>query len=1162
MENIEYEMNIVSIEGMTLKAMNEYFIRTLPQCHIIGDLNISRKGFLHLAERICALRQVNSEVWRMTQFFECFSVFMVFCAVFDYDDNTYWMHVESYIGSVQVPERRKLFRIIEIIFKRYHFPEFKMEAAEGHKYVTPIVCHAGIPVSDADALFAVISNTIEDNFYDDFTLDDYLLYFDNRTGLGVSVKRFFQNIDRKYATELIQEFRMNLSEIHREESTIMLGVASRLMARLVEWKKEPKNKEVLKVKRNVRIIAPQVLIEASGVGIFIDLPSVEIKECFDDDILWILRQEDREEIISSPLFKRGELYHSTEKEIIIKKSNELTVQLKVDDKLVSSWDFDLLKKGYIAFSKNRLLIRREGLPADNIILMTDENHIPKDIDDCDVIEMEPIPYWANIKIFNISLSEKQNIILGNISVVVERNIKPKLIGGKKLFDRENSDSYTQLPLILLPSLDSRKWEIRVSHKYGKDVIDELVFFIEETKGFYDLENIIKEGNYGDYSITYRNQNVGVGKIMFEYVPDIKFKGFDEPWPEYAYGYKSDIFSITTNICAEIFPYNANIVGQFDYGDRREYRFQIDKDTEIFQGDFRYTFDGQTYTTSIKKKLRYITWGLNGINNDIILNKRFAISIYKEDIIKAENPFLYFNLDVPGYYKLEKLIVSLISKREAIRELEYVVEANSSVRIALNSVLLEINHENSSDYLVVVELIDSDGFRICRFIALKILEQIQINDWIIEESEESVYIRWKEYGNKINRELVALNFTRPWLLGEHIALKDEACVVQINKKVMSPGIYKFAISKIEDDLFGDNENEFTKLYNFQKGIVSVKNQIDETATENFLHRLLRATYLKEGYIKKIETLKQEISRLNPVIPDDFESIVMAYIVFSRYRNKRGQYAKAKELLDAVFKKCSDYSAQAFGLVIRSNLKDNYKKEIFHKLYCDNLLSLKGINDLDRQEVNKIDADVAGLLYFIADDERGYSWAGITDKSVLSSNEGDIFSDEQPTYLTDRNLGNMDALQKFFFYYQKEISSNKGLKKDLLQHTRDFEQSYEVNENKIFGKTRLSLLIEWRQNHDRKEIIDILSDIENYVIIVKNTDADVYKAIYNRYESDKEGYCIGIVSFIAALMRHNIIKKEKYFNQLLNRTITLMGKLYYRDTIIWELYLKTKEESEWD
>ncbi len=1162
MENIKDEMDTFSIENMTLKAMNEYFVQALSQCHIIGDLNINKNGFLHLGERIHALRDTNSAVWRMTQFFECFAVFMVFCAVFDYDDNTYWMHVESYIGLVQVPERSKLFRIVESILKKYHFPEFKMEAATGYKYVTPIVCHAGIPVSDADTLFTAISNTIDDKFYDDFTLDDYLLYFNNRIGLCVSVKRFFQNVDRKYAAELIQELRMNLSEIHSEGSTTMLGVASRLKVRLNEWKKEPKNKNVLKAKRNVRLIAPQVQIEVGGVGVFVVLPSIEIKECIDDVVLWIIRYGEQEDIISCKLFSRKGIYHSMEKEVAIKKSNEIMVLLKIDDKLVSSWDFELLRRGYIAFSKNGLLIRREGLPADNIILLADENHVPNDLYDYDVIEMEPIPYWANIKVLSINLDGKQKIILGSKPIIVERNIKPKLYGGKRLFDRDDSDSYTQLPQILLPSLNLGKWEINILHKYEKDVIEELDFFLEENQSFFNLQNIIKEGNYGSYVITYRNQVVGKGKIVFEYVPNIEFGGFDDEWPEYIQGYKNDIFSITTDICAEILPYNIDVVSQTDSGEVREYKFRAEKHVETLQGDFRYVSNGREYTTSIRKKLRYITWGLNGINSDIISTQSFAATIYKSDIRKAENPFIYFNLNMPNYCKIRKMIISVISKKETVRKWDYAVEENNNIRIALDSLLLDINSENANDYLVVAELINSDDFSICKFIALKILEQIQINDWIMEKSDDNVFIRWNEYGTKTDRELVALNFTRPWLLGEHITLNDGECEVQVSKKGMSQGIYKFAVSKIEDDLFDEDENEFTKVYDFQRGILQVNNPIDETETENFLHRLLRATYLKkEKYIEEIEILKKELRQLNPTIPDDFDAIVMAYIVFSRYRNKKEQFIEAKGIIDAVFKKCSGYSAPAFGLTVRSNLSDKYKKEVFHKLYCDNLLNLKGINDLDRREVNKIDKDVAGLLYFIVDDDRGYSWAGITDKNVLSSSGEDIFSDEPSTYLTDKNLGNMDALQEFFLYYQKEISSSKGLRKELAQHIRDFEQCYEVNENKIFGKTRLALLIEWRQGHNRKEIINILSDIERYIIIVKNTDADVYKAISNRYENDREGYCIGIVSFVAALMRHNVIEREKYFDQILNRTIALMDKLYYRDAIIWELHLETKEESEW-
>ena len=52
-----------------------------------------------------------------------------------------------------------------------------MKVKKGYAYVTPILCHAGIPINSFEDYFAAISNTVNDAFYDDFDVDDYSYLF-------------------------------------------------------------------------------------------------------------------------------------------------------------------------------------------------------------------------------------------------------------------------------------------------------------------------------------------------------------------------------------------------------------------------------------------------------------------------------------------------------------------------------------------------------------------------------------------------------------------------------------------------------------------------------------------------------------------------------------------------------------------------------------------------------------------------------------------------------------------------------------------------------------------------------------------------------------------------------------------------------------------------
>ena len=75
-------------------------------------------------------------------------------------------------------------------------------------------------------------------------------------------------------------------------------------------------------------------------------------------------------------------------------------------------------------------------------------------------------------------------------------------------------------------------------------------------------------------------------------------------------------------------------------------------------------------------------------------------------------------------------------------------------------------------------------------------------------------------------------------------------------------------------------------------------------------------------------------------------------------------------------------------------------------------------------------------------------------------------------------------------------------------------------------------------------------------------DTFEILQERRASDELGYYVGLIALYASFVRHGLIRENKEFSRLLNYTIEYTGKLYYRDAIIFELYLHEERGLEWD
>ena len=183
---------------------------------------------------------------------EAFVAFLVFCAVYEYENGTFWQILEKYTGNLSQQRRMEMYSTFLSVVKKYNLNLFENESEEGYTYVTPILCHAGIPINAFDSYFLAISNTVNDAFYDDFDVNDYLSYLKNKTEMPV--KRYLKLTNKRDSYSFIQNTKhLVLNDTVDFDENIDSGNYTRMLEQISLWKERPKNKKNLQARSNVQI---------------------------------------------------------------------------------------------------------------------------------------------------------------------------------------------------------------------------------------------------------------------------------------------------------------------------------------------------------------------------------------------------------------------------------------------------------------------------------------------------------------------------------------------------------------------------------------------------------------------------------------------------------------------------------------------------------------------------------------------------------------------------------------------------------------------------------------------------------------------------------------------------------------------------------------------
>lgn len=1151
--------------------MNETFVAQIPNYSLIGDLPVSKEDFKLLASVITVLYENNVSQQIFDRYRESLAVFLVFCAVYEYDNRKFWEPIEKYTGFLSYNKRMDLYYAFSSVVDKYKLNNFENESDEGFTYVTPILCHAGIPINAYDSYFAAISNTVNDTFYDDFDVDDFLYYLRNKTEMPV--KRYIKLSNKRDSYHFIQNTRkLILSDFVDSDEELENGNYLRMLENVSFWKEKPKNKKSIQARSNVQLTGPKIKIDLDGVGIYCELPRIIAKDCYDPFIMWEISCDENTNSVKADFFKRSGVLVSEEKIVTIRPANTYTISLKVDDNQISKWEFNGVIDNYMAFSHNGNVIKTDALPNESVILLLDSNIRINGIEALPMIELPRIPTWPSYNIYRVDLSNVKVLECTGLTIRVNTENKPIISGGETLFNQENTRAYIKLPYIKVPMLAEGGWHLEIKHKSSTSVISKSNHLIPLKDDVILLSSYISNDGYGEYDIKLSSRSGMNGRFIIEYVPYGSYQVDKyEYWPSQYKGYENTIQTLRTSKNVELEIYNAEKISEIMHEKYIEHRFKVTDKDRFLIGEYRYTFNEHIFSTSIKKSIYPVSWGIIGLENEIIQFSSKVYNLTPLDLRISTDPYLLIAFDFGGYYDIPNLKVDLIGPdKEVFLSNTLSIKNKDRMRIPLNSHLFEIQQSSSEiDYQIQLTLIGSNDEIVSNFMVARFQDEVVIKNSLHTQDDNGIYIKWDEKGTRYGREIVLFNFLKPWMNPYHIIIEDKTNEKHIDTTGMEDGVYKYLIQKESDDLFsGEDQAEVCSLRDFQKRKIEIKGERKFTSDmERILYQILRSRFMKKELIpKRLSKIDSEIRSIQKRVPEDINYLAHAYILHDRFFSEEEDASRINELFTSLFESFSGDGKETMKYILESKFTKKYKKELLHKFHCNNLTSTTRLNEHLLMLLADIDEDMAGFIHLVESDNKswGFNWAGISGIEVLK--EEDLFGDDNSdtTILSDKNLGKSTYIADYFQYVSNCLQRPKNMMKNSADFLREFQREHTVQETKIFGKTRLQLLAEWR-DHSRVSmqiqeklafVIDIPCDRG-----LKEQFSDAFLAIAKRRNDDELGYYIGLIALYSSFIRNGLMRDRKEFSRLLHYTIKKCGKLYYRDAIIIELYMRIERGFTW-
>lgn len=1174
------EKNIDEIEA----RLEDYF----RDIELVGDIYLALEDYNTLKKQLTEAASESSETSLKIRYSNCIVLFMVYTAVYHYD-NSYWEYVEECFE--QIP-RTKLMEIFMGVLRRFKLPLFG-EYTNALKNITPILCHSGVPHKCMQGLLQVVEelgNRGEGVLIGKEAFKELL-----SEKIDKPVARYIDYLEDSWETFLLECQEALQSDTVQEYKTILHHMAHFISA----WKA---NDETLLKGKRTKILMPRLYIEPDGIGVYLLLPEQKFYEEKVEQVKWRIISDNVEEKVVEPILHyNGTYYFIKEMRLPIRETSKIIVNLSLNEEHYRNWQINHLDENFIAFNEAGELVGKEvGGQREHFILLK-QPYLLKN--PSIIIEsLDQLLLWPSYKGYRVNIHDISCIAFGKTGyaseeIQLKKDSKPILFGGRYLFGKESIQTvtnYMRLPeLVIYDMLPRNEWNrlkiVFQGEEFAKECtlasIKEKIILREGAISIaLGAPGLIPEKCFGHYEIKlYKDMRI-MGKVQFAYVPPIQAAKHLNQTGSY--------YQFTMPISCKLNFQDGQLVSERDKG--LEYRIELWKFTDVGQsveGKLTYTSnEGNSIDFRIDKQVRNISWGILQLSNLSEFKWSNKLATVSLENLKNQNDYY---LVVEGEEILKSPNISLVLEDNQKQVLKCVnglrcKEKATRMRIHLAEFIEVLSGKSADDCVLKLickyDLYENE-YRIICFQEKLVLKNLKC---IIKK--ETINFEWEQEGGLNQREFLIYPIDRPWEEALIKSIPDGKNIISLDKNELCEGRYGVLV-RYEKDEWGFDEEE----QDYQLGKMPILNlnhgvpYAPMDKAESYLHEIicsptkivnqsLPPRTLEKGALNKIfkamtivgenpenyvkDTLEKVIEHTESIvlyhIEEYFKFILEAQLSSERF----AYYCIAFNIYHNLMIKGIDLSKTQLqqlwkvnpmlGMLISLQMKEIDKEYAMDKIF--NYIGRQGIKNLIPKAYDASDCNTAVSI----DNQQHH----LEDCLKLSLWQ-DCYCKSIKPILSQDLIGDKEELREYFSHAAStwEVAARKK-KRAAMQSQQILTQ----NQKSIFmGKTYLEVVMEMR-NQNAAYIREVSDKVHRILGLRRTTIKEfmqtgkhkkVLNLLMKRIEEGQHAeYWCGIIAYLQACESLGI--KENIFTPYQSQQLTQllseqMNALYERDRIVFQIYL---------
>ena len=815
---------IVVNESLILTEAN--ISKALTMCDYWGELKLSKEDYFTLIEMIKERAKDRTKKQKMDFLFANYPLStvttMVFFLVFEYNHD-FWSEWASRIDlelSQNMPSI--IGRNVLEVFEKYGMTRY---SNDGYKYVTPLLCQAGIPDSELDNIFYSIFTA--GHFDPNELIKEYKGWRSHQ--ITKTIERFICFHEEKAIDKLIT---INDVMLNGENAAIGDSYEGRVREQYLSWKETYLNSNGKLRKRQGKDFQenPYLFFDEER-GLCISLPEFIIKDEYCQSVRWNISYgiENSYDLVCD-IIHDGNQYHSNKKIVPVEPAESYAVKIFDDDLIENNMLNDewfvsgYRSPGYLLFNHTGKKITDNSFDMNGAFLFIDQTRCAIKSNKNTYLDRIIFPNSGNTVSFSITPQNIMSKIVldGNemVTLTVRKTINAALSNGRYLFDEKKSGVnvplYVELPELIIEEVNhadnitimlrNRDSGIRTIH-----MLNEYVFSSANNLYIIPIESLTESKlQFGRYSLRIYESGAFRKEIEFGYVPVIEYDDFYEhQWPDkdgilpsagFRYRLPENVQIAFDDVVSEIIEEKKHDLWK---------RVNLRGKAPFITGSISYLNKDLNFNFEFQKRVRNISWNIWDAEDDV--NENIAkqtldlsefiehdiwITIYLNELLQENNKFS----------------LCLMSKNEELKqEISISFKDRGKWRINLSSFRSTLEAMRLPAKIAVrreYEEGNYDTFTVLNIIEPVLLEQLSVGSF---SDTKKPFLKWNrsninfESNNIVIRSLSDYEFEDIEIKNVRNRVTQKGIAVQLLplEKELPKGIYR--IEYAEDDIFGFDDN---------------------------------------------------------------------------------------------------------------------------------------------------------------------------------------------------------------------------------------------------------------------------------------------------------------------------------------------------------------------